>query len=342
MSFTPGAGTRFLVTSTTSGTTLSGPLSITGGTATTNTPVLSATQTWNNAAVTFTGWQLNVTDTASNAASLLMDLQRNGVSFFNVTKVANGTLNINTNNTVTIGDGYIRTRVGASNGFDLAFNGLSLGEQTPLIFKQVANGITYSSLFSTASGTIEQRNGVNAQTFRLYNTYTDASNYERGGLSWSSNELVFFTGNAGTGLARNISIVSAAGINVSAPTSQIGFSTNGLSRWNVANAGHLLAASDNTVDIGASGANRPRNLFIAGSATIGGDATVSGGSGLAVTSGPAVLVGSNARVELVEVTAPAAPAANRVRIYAVDNGSGKTQLMALFATGAAQQIAIEP
>jgi hypothetical protein len=46
--------------------------------------------------------------------------------------------------------------------------------------------------------------------------------------------------------------------------------------------------------------------------------------------------------QMSEMTAPAAPAANGVRIYAVDNGSGKTQLMALFATGAAQQIAIEP
>jgi hypothetical protein len=44
----------------------------------------------------------------------------------------------------------------------------------------------------------------------------------------------------------------------------------------------------------------------------------------------------------IPFAAPAAPAANKVRIYAVDNGSGKTQLMALFATGAAQQIAIEP
>ena len=87
MSFTPGAGTRFLVSTGASGTTpLSGPLSITGGTATANAPVLNATQTWNNAAVTFTGWQLNVTDTASNAASLLMDLQRGGVSRFSVRK----------------------------------------------------------------------------------------------------------------------------------------------------------------------------------------------------------------------------------------------------------------
>lgn len=47
-------------------------------------------------------------------------------------------------------------------------------------------------------------------------------------------------------------------------------------------------------------------------------------------------------VSLIEQTAPSAPAANGVYIYAEDNGSGKTRLMALFASGAAQQIAIEP
>lgn len=40
--------------------------------------------------------------------------------------------------------------------------------------------------------------------------------------------------------------------------------------------------------------------------------------------------------------APAAAPANGVRIYAEDNGSGKTRLMAKFNTGAAVQIAIEP
>lgn len=43
-----------------------------------------------------------------------------------------------------------------------------------------------------------------------------------------------------------------------------------------------------------------------------------------------------------EMTAPAAPAANGFRIFAEDNGAGKTRLMVQFATGAAQQIAIEP
>lgn len=47
-------------------------------------------------------------------------------------------------------------------------------------------------------------------------------------------------------------------------------------------------------------------------------------------------------LSFVEQTAPSAPATNGVYLYAEDNGSGKTRLMALFPTGAAQQVAIEP
>lgn len=47
-------------------------------------------------------------------------------------------------------------------------------------------------------------------------------------------------------------------------------------------------------------------------------------------------------MNFVEQTAPAAPSADQVVIYAEDNGAGKTRFMARFATGAAQQIAIEP
>jgi hypothetical protein len=46
--------------------------------------------------------------------------------------------------------------------------------------------------------------------------------------------------------------------------------------------------------------------------------------------------------DLVESTPPAAPGVDTVRLYADDNGSGKTRLMALFSSGAAQQIAIQP
>lgn len=52
---------------------------------------------------------------------------------------------------------------------------------------------------------------------------------------------------------------------------------------------------------------------------------------------------TGATVRLVERTAPAsAPAANSADLWIEDNGSGKSRLMIRFATGATQQIAIEP
>jgi len=47
-------------------------------------------------------------------------------------------------------------------------------------------------------------------------------------------------------------------------------------------------------------------------------------------------------VNLQETSDPAAPGSNEVRLYAKDNGAGKTQLVARFATGAVQTIATEP
>lgn len=71
-------------------------------------------------------------------------------------------------------------------------------------------------------------------------------------------------------------------------------------------------------------------LTVSGAATIGG--------GLAVTGS----ISATDFIAGAEQTAPAAPAANGYRIFAQDNGAGKTQLMVIFASGAAQQIAIEP
>lgn len=47
-------------------------------------------------------------------------------------------------------------------------------------------------------------------------------------------------------------------------------------------------------------------------------------------------------LDITEMSAPAAPAANTARLYVEDDGSGKTRLMVLFPTGAAQVLATEP
>lgn len=61
-----------------------GALTVGGKTVTTDSPVLNLSQTWDNAATTFTGLKLDVTDTASAAASNLLDLQTNSTSLVTV------------------------------------------------------------------------------------------------------------------------------------------------------------------------------------------------------------------------------------------------------------------
>ncbi|RMG99327.1 MAG: hypothetical protein D6706_05635 [Chloroflexi bacterium] len=61
-----------------------------------------------------------------------------------------------------------------------------------------------SSLYGDAANVLAQRNGTNPQAFYLYNTYTDALNYERGGVWWSGNTLYFGSTAAGTGTARDV------------------------------------------------------------------------------------------------------------------------------------------
>jgi len=57
-----------------------------------------------------------------------------------------------------------------------------------------------------AANTLALRNGTNAQTFNIYNTYTDASNYERLSIDWASNKARIEILVAGTGTARDLAI----------------------------------------------------------------------------------------------------------------------------------------
>ncbi len=49
------------------------------------------------------------------------------------------------------------------------------------------------------------------------------------------------------------------------------FSTLGIQRWYVSNSGYFKAWTDNSYDIGASGSNRPRNLYLGSNALISGN-----------------------------------------------------------------------
>ena len=108
-------------------------------------------------------------------------------------------------------------------------------------------------LYRDAANTLAQRNGTTAQAFRLYNTYTDASNYERLAVKFSANQVQVLMEQGGTGTMRVIRIGQASG-----PIFGIGHSTD---NWNLSTSAHLVTGTDNTYDIGASGATRPRSGY---------------------------------------------------------------------------------
>jgi hypothetical protein len=292
-------------------------------------------QTWNNVSATFTGIKLNVTNTASAATSSLMDLQVGGVSALVVNKSASSSLS-GLELTGALGSVFLKNLGrGGDSGFVDIKNNVSLGRSgiasllVDIAYVSLANtstvfdlGFNNTIIRSDAANTLAQRNGVNAQTFRVYNTFTDASNYERGFVRYASNTFEVGNEAAGTGsTGREFKLVTSGAVKAGsagnpadifyAAVNQFSLAQGVSLKWGTAtNAG---TGHDVGIDRAAAGVVRLTN----GS---------SGGGSL----------------QLTEQTAPAAPATDNVRIYAEDNGSGKTRLMARFATGAAVQIAIEP
>lgn len=111
------------------------------------------------------------------------------------------------------------------------------------------SGITPDTLlFKDAAGIIAQRNSTNAQTFRWYRTFTDASNYERGALQTGSGYIEIAAETAGTGAAEFDIRLTPKGssearvqINSAGSTANVGFLIKeaGTDRWEAAsyNAG---------------------------------------------------------------------------------------------------------
>lgn len=175
--------------------------------------ILNLNQTWNTSG-TPSAIKLNVTDTTSNANSLLMDLEVSGLNRFSVQK----------NSFTTIGAsdaavsaymlklvnqyGNVGFQVGGGGRLDILNNGSAVAS-----FFSNPGGITIAGdtlrigtnllLNRDADNIFAQRNATNPQSFRLYNTYTDATTFERLNIKWDTNVLKIGTekGSAG-GVAR--------------------------------------------------------------------------------------------------------------------------------------------
>ena len=231
------------------GGTLTGALTLpyvtlTHGTITAAQPTIDASVTWNNSGVTFTGWKFNVTDTASASGSLLADWQVGGASKFNVDKsgniqIAGSYINLggstssyprvkasgNDVQVLTADDNDLTGFSAASvivTGGGLASASLTRGSGVQLgstNFVKWSSTTAYSGtgdvyLYRDAAANLAQRNGTNAQTFRVYGTYTDSSNYVRASLAATSTTVTLAAETAGTG-ADNIDVnINTAGSGV--------------------------------------------------------------------------------------------------------------------------------
>ena len=101
----------------------------------------------------------------------------------------------------------------------------------------------------------------------------------------------------------------------------------------------LNFAGSALLDVAATDTNN-RSFF----GDLGGNTCVLQGSGFQLGSNNSTVQFNGAAMSMVftERASPSAPAANTGAVFMQDNGAGKTQLIALFPTGAAQVIATEP
>jgi hypothetical protein len=130
-------------------------------------------------------------------------------------------LNLRTNNDALAGlntftniNNAIGLNIGGTSHATLYISGtpfFALTRDTVLTWRTATNGPfsgTQASLYAEDQNVLAQRATTNPQTFRIYNTFTDASNHERGFMRWTSNVLQIGTekGSVG-GSARNLELL---------------------------------------------------------------------------------------------------------------------------------------
>lgn len=143
--------------------------------------------------------------------------------------------------------------------------------------------------------------------------------------------------------------VRDAGLNTAPVGLTIAHQTTGTKSSITAGMGSsLLFNSDNTVAADENAAQISAILTTPTQASLVSDLVFyarTGGAALAevgrLTGAGSFLLGAG-YAELNEMTAPANAAANKCRLFAEDNGAGKTRLVVIFPSGAAQVIATEP
>lgn len=226
--------------------------------------VLDITQTWNTTGAP-TAIKLNVTNTASAAESFLLDLQVGGASNLRVRK--DGSIIWRTSGTTRHGIIMLPFSSDSWGGTYNSTTGanvfaVSSRSNTGVTFElETAVPLSWGLLSSTnipdlalwrdgAAGELAQRLGTNPQSFRSYNTWTDASNYERAVFGWKETAGVLTIGAmaAGSGTVRPVTLTGAGVTVVPSAVAVVPLTIKGfaaqlanLQEWNV-NGGAAVAS----------------------------------------------------------------------------------------------------
>jgi len=192
-----------------------------------------------------TAIKLNVTGSPTASAgstAKLMDLQVGGASKFSVSKngAITGGVAYGGNTNVFYGDtfalaadankaffvDFYNTPLCVMNaqsyfGFSFSANNCDRTNNDVRLYRDGASGIV--------DGKLALRNGTNSQTSRIYNTYTDASNFERASIGFNRPTTAVFTGTISNGAGASGTIVNVTAITSGVITTGMGLTGTGVS-----------------------------------------------------------------------------------------------------------------
>jgi hypothetical protein len=163
------------------------------------------------------------------------------------------------------------------NTYDVGASGASR-PRTIYAGTSVVTPLVDTPLLAPTNNIVEQRNGLNAQSLYIYNTYSDANNWERFRINWAANQVAIGVQANGTGVARPM--IWDAGSNTFFITSgsAVRLQVNAATKWGAeGNAGHWVPGQDNQMDVGWP-SQKPRTVYAGTSMatpllTVGSDAT---------------------------------------------------------------------
>lgn len=260
---------------------------------------------WTDSGTTYNGIRLSVTDTASAAASNLLELRGGAAgttSLFSVRKdgyatVSNllGTLGVWAGATqgLFVRPDQARLTVGSNGRFSFSAN-------------TNAGSTEDTGLNLDAANTLAQRNGTNGQIFRVYGTYTDATiKFER----------FFIEAPSTPGAAVKLGTQKGTGATARA----LEFQTDGTTRLTIESTGKAVTAEG--LDVGTSGALRTVN---AGNYVVfGGVAALISASGLQLASSGVLGWSSTGSYSGGKDTGLARSAAGVVKVTNGSTGTGQ-------------------